>query len=221
MKQMFFWNSLAFSMIQWMLSIWSLVPLPFSKPSLNIWKFLVHVLLKPSLKDFERHLANVKWVQLCRSLNILRHCPSLGSEWKLFPVLWPLLSFTNLLAYWVHYPPSLNHPRAWYWTTRGYPYSPHASKIIQTIQSQSCSDVYLTSPVLFYENQIIASSVPAFPLSPFCLWRTLVLPRVTLCCVVYALLSGTVSNNQSFQWQSTPNLLASSYRNKKKTPWTF
>ena len=28
-KCMFFWNSLAFSMIQWMLAIWSLVPLPF------------------------------------------------------------------------------------------------------------------------------------------------------------------------------------------------
>ena len=30
---MFFWNSLAFSMIQWMLAIWSLVPLPFLKPA--------------------------------------------------------------------------------------------------------------------------------------------------------------------------------------------
>ena len=30
-KQMFFWNSLAFSMIQQMLAIWSLVPLPFLK----------------------------------------------------------------------------------------------------------------------------------------------------------------------------------------------
>ena len=29
MKQMFFWNSLAFSVIQQMLAIWSLVPLPF------------------------------------------------------------------------------------------------------------------------------------------------------------------------------------------------
>ena len=29
----FFWNSLAFSMIQWMLAIWSLVPLPFLKPA--------------------------------------------------------------------------------------------------------------------------------------------------------------------------------------------
>ena len=30
---MFFWNSLAFSMIQGMLTIWSLVPLPFLNPS--------------------------------------------------------------------------------------------------------------------------------------------------------------------------------------------
>ena len=29
---MFFWNSVAFLMIQWMLAIWSLVPLPFLNP---------------------------------------------------------------------------------------------------------------------------------------------------------------------------------------------
>ena len=29
----------------------------FSKSTLNIWKFSVHVLLKPSLKDFEHYLA--------------------------------------------------------------------------------------------------------------------------------------------------------------------
>ena len=33
--EMFFWNSLPFSMIQWMLAIWSLVPLSFLKPA---WK---------------------------------------------------------------------------------------------------------------------------------------------------------------------------------------
>jgi len=32
-KQMFFWNSLAFLMIQQMLAIWSLVPLPFLNPA--------------------------------------------------------------------------------------------------------------------------------------------------------------------------------------------
>ena len=29
---MFFWNSLAFTMLQWMLTIWSLIPLPFLNP---------------------------------------------------------------------------------------------------------------------------------------------------------------------------------------------
>ena len=31
----------------------------FSKSSLNIWNFTVHVLLKPSLKDFEHFSANM------------------------------------------------------------------------------------------------------------------------------------------------------------------
>ena len=34
-----------------------------SKSSLNIWKFSVHVLLKPSLKDFEHYLARM-WNEL-------------------------------------------------------------------------------------------------------------------------------------------------------------
>ena len=31
----------------------------FSKPSLNIWKFSVQVMLKPSLKDFEHNLTSM------------------------------------------------------------------------------------------------------------------------------------------------------------------
>ena len=31
----------------------------FSKSSLNIWKFLVHILLKPSLEDLEHDLASM------------------------------------------------------------------------------------------------------------------------------------------------------------------
>ena len=31
----------------------------FSKSSLNIWKFMVHVLLKPSLENFEHYFASV------------------------------------------------------------------------------------------------------------------------------------------------------------------
>ena len=32
----------------------------FSKPSLYIWKFSVHVLLKPSLKDLEHNLTSME-----------------------------------------------------------------------------------------------------------------------------------------------------------------
>ena len=31
----------------------------FSKSRLNIWKFLVHILLKPSLENFEHHFASM------------------------------------------------------------------------------------------------------------------------------------------------------------------
>ena len=31
----------------------------FSKSSLNIWKFMVHVLLKPGLENFEHYLVNM------------------------------------------------------------------------------------------------------------------------------------------------------------------
>ena len=31
----------------------------FSKSSLNIWKFMIRVLLKPDLKDFEHYLASM------------------------------------------------------------------------------------------------------------------------------------------------------------------
>ena len=58
----FFFNSLAFSLIQWMLAIWFLVSgfSTFSKSSLYIWKFSVHLLLKPSLKGFEHNLVS-RW----------------------------------------------------------------------------------------------------------------------------------------------------------------
>ena len=31
----------------------------FSKSSLNIWKFLVHIVLKPSLRDYEHNLVGM------------------------------------------------------------------------------------------------------------------------------------------------------------------
>ena len=56
----------------------------FSKASLNIRKFTVHVLLKPGLENFEHYFTSM-WDE-CNCavvLSILWHCLSLGLEWKL------------------------------------------------------------------------------------------------------------------------------------------
>ena len=97
----FLWNFLAFSMIRRMLPIWSLVP-AFSKSSLNIWKFIVHVLLKPGLENFEHYFTSV-WDE-CNCAVVwaffgIAFLWDWNENWP-FPVLWPLLSFPNLLAYW-------------------------------------------------------------------------------------------------------------------------
>ena len=99
----FFWNSLAFSIIQWMLTIWSLVPLPFLHPA---WT---------SGRSWFTYCWSLAW----RILNItsLRNECNCVVVWALFgvaflwdwnenwpfPVLWSLLSFPNLLAYWVQH----------------------------------------------------------------------------------------------------------------------
>ena len=56
---MFFWNSLAFSMIQRMLDNLVSGSSAFSKTSLNIRKFTVHILLKPGLENFEHYFTSV------------------------------------------------------------------------------------------------------------------------------------------------------------------
>jgi len=55
----------------------------FSKLNLYIWKFLVHILLKPSWKILKITLLACEMSKIIGSLNILWHCPSLGLEWKL------------------------------------------------------------------------------------------------------------------------------------------
>ena len=54
-----FWNSLGFSMIEWMVVIGNLVSSAFSKSRFFIWKSLVHVLFKPSLENFEHYFASM------------------------------------------------------------------------------------------------------------------------------------------------------------------
>ena len=77
----------------------------FSKTSLNIWKFTVHILLKPGLENFEHHFTSV-WDECnCAVVWAFFGIAFLWdwSETGPFPVLWSLLSFPNLLAYWVQH----------------------------------------------------------------------------------------------------------------------
>ena len=72
----------------------------FSKTSLNIWKFTVHVMLKPGLENFEYYLARV-WDE-CNCAVVwaffgIAFLRDWNENWP-FPVLWPLLSFPNLLT---------------------------------------------------------------------------------------------------------------------------
>ena len=73
----------------------------FCKSSLNIWKFMVHVLLKPGLENFEHYFASV-WDECNCAVVWTFFGIALLWDWDEnwpFPVLWPLLSFPNLLTY--------------------------------------------------------------------------------------------------------------------------
>ena len=75
----------------------------FSKSSLNIWKSLLHVLLKPSMENFEHYFASIWGECNCAIVWTFFGIAFLwdwNENWPL-PVLWPLLHFTNLLAHWV------------------------------------------------------------------------------------------------------------------------
>ena len=79
---MFFWNCLAFlydpTDVDNLISDSS----SFSKSSLNIWKFTVHVLLKPGLENFEHYFASMwKWsLSLYPTLCKPMHCSPPGSS---------------------------------------------------------------------------------------------------------------------------------------------
>ena len=77
----------------------------FPKSSLNIWKFTVLILLKPGLENFEHYFASV-WDEfngvVVWTFFGIAFLWDWNENWP-FPVLWPLLSFPNSMAYWVQH----------------------------------------------------------------------------------------------------------------------
>ena len=77
----------------------------FSKYSLNIWKFTVHILLKSGLENFKHYFTSM-WDE-CNCAVVwaffgIAFLWDWNENWP-FPVLWPLLSFPNLLVHWVQH----------------------------------------------------------------------------------------------------------------------
>ena len=77
----------------------------FSKTSSPVWKFMVHMLLKPGSEKFEHCFTSV-WdecnCKVVRAFFGIAFLWDWNENWP-FPVLVPLLSFPNLLAYWVQH----------------------------------------------------------------------------------------------------------------------
>ena len=77
----------------------------FCKSSLNIWKFLLHILLKPSLVNFEHYFSSM-WNEcncvVIWTFFVIAFLWNWNENWP-FPVLWPLLSFPKLLEYWMQH----------------------------------------------------------------------------------------------------------------------
>ena len=119
-----------------MLAIWSLVPLPFLNPDCK----LGHVLLKPRLENFELYLASM-WNECnCAVVWTFFGFAFLGDwneNWP-FPVLWPLLSFPNLLAYWVQHFHSIIF---WIWNSSAGTPSPLLALFVVILPK-----AHLTSP---------------------------------------------------------------------------
>ena len=78
----------------------------FFKTSLNIWKFTVHILLKPGLENFEHYFTimwdECNWVVVWTFFGIA-FLRDWNENWP-FLVLWSLLSFPNLLVCGVQNP---------------------------------------------------------------------------------------------------------------------
>ena len=97
-----FFLCLFFFFFQWMLVIWSLVPLSFLNPACTGSS---PFMLKSSLKDFEHYVARM-WNE-CNCAVVwtffgIAFLWDWNENWSC-PVLWPLLSFPKLLAYWMQY----------------------------------------------------------------------------------------------------------------------
>ena len=151
-KEMFFWHSLAFFYDSVDDGNLISVSSAFSESSMCIWKFLIHVLLKPSLKDFEHYLASM-WNE-CNCVVVWTFFGiAFLWEWKEnwpFPLLWPLLSFPNLLTQlnWTEYSTSIASSYKILNSSAGIPSPTLASFVVMLLNAHLISQpqMFIISP---------------------------------------------------------------------------
>ena len=102
----------------------------FSKTNLKIRKFTVHILLKPGLENFEHYFTSMWDEWICAVVWAFFGIAFLwdwNENWP-FPDPWPVLSFPNLLAYWVQHFHSIIF---WSWnSSAGIPSPPLALFVV-------------------------------------------------------------------------------------------
>ena len=124
----------------------------FSKSNLNICKLLVHRLLKPILENFEHYFASM-WEECSYAVVWtffgIAFLWNWNENWP-FPVLWPLLSFPNFLAYWVQHFNSIlifKLPKFFLWPGSMVSLKFHPLRKIMVWKKLSCQARNLDSPL--------------------------------------------------------------------------
>ena len=95
---MFFWNSCLFDDPA---DVGNLISgsSAFSKTSLNTWKFVVHILLKPGLENFEHYFTSMSAIVQEFEHSLALPVFGIGMKTDLLQSRVQLLSFPHFLAY--------------------------------------------------------------------------------------------------------------------------
>ena len=108
-KYMFFWNSVAFSMIQWMLAIWSLLPHHFLNPAWTSGSSWFTYYWSLAWENFKHYFASMWDEYNCAVVWAFFGIAFLwdwNENWPC-PVLWPLSDIQDLLK--LNSSPSFHH----------------------------------------------------------------------------------------------------------------
>ena len=177
----------------------------FSKTSLNIRQFTVHVLLKPGLEIFEHYFTSM-WDEcncvVVRAFFGIAFLWDWNENWP-FPVLWPRPSFPKLLAYWMQHFNSIIF-RIWNRST-GIP-SPPLNLFLAvlpkdhlTSHSRMSSSWWLTTQSWlfgslrpFFYNSSMYSFIALWPCSFLSLFFLKINHQVTFTCTITVRQSGRI-----------------------------